>query len=608
MSRPKSLKQSLPGLRRTLAYFWPYVGKEKKLLFISSFAMIFEVGFKLLEPWPLKFIFDRVIVDSANSWQTGFVFIDNLDSQTLLIASAVVLVLATSLRALSAYHKTIGFALIGNRVLTEIRGKLYNHLQRLSLNFHHKSKDGDVVVRMISDIGMLKEVAVTAFLPLVGDCLVLVGMLVIMFFVQWQLALLSLIIFPLFLISSQRLGKRIQDVSRKQRQQEGMMAATAAESIGAIKTVQALSLEKHFAESFSSQNKKSLKDGVKAKRLQAQLERTVDILTAIATALVVYMGARFIKAGSLTPGDLIVFMAYLKSAFKPLKNLAKYTGRLAKASAAGERVLELFEQKVSIQNRLYARRAPALSGDIRFEDVSFSYDNGETVLKNLNLHIRAGESIAFVGDSGQGKSTLLSLIPRLYDPSEGRILIDGIDIRDYTYESLRAQMSVVLQDSLLFAISVKDNITLGTQNASRDDILQATLLANAHDFIMRLPEAYNTILAERGTSLSGGQRQRIAVARAALRNSPILILDEPTTGLDETSEQLIIKALRQLSKGKTTLIATHDLAFAAQADRIIYLENGRVLEQGSHMNLMYFNGRYAELYISQQGEQYANAS
>ncbi|MCA9840230.1 MAG: ABC transporter ATP-binding protein [Trueperaceae bacterium] len=601
MARPTNLRQSLPSLRRVIGYFWPYVRQEKPLLFGSFFAMFLAIGFQLLEPWPLKFIFDYLILGTLPS-SPNLQVLSSLNQQMLLIASSALLVVATACRALADYRSTIGFALIGNRVLTQIRGKLYRHLQRLSLNFHNESKDGDVVVRMISDVGMLKEVAVTAFLPMLGDALVLLGMFGIMLALQWQLALISLAVLPLFFLTSERLSKRIQEVSRQQRQREGAMATTAAESIGAIKTVQALALEESFAHSFSSQNQKSLKDGVKAKRLQARLERSVDILTALATAMVVYMGARFITLGVLSPGDLIVFMAYLKSAFKPIKNFAKYTGRLAKASASGERIIELFEQEVEIKESPRAKGTGRVKPDIRFDNVSFRYKTGKDILKNLSFEVRAGERIALVGASGNGKSSLLSLIPRLYDPSQGRILLGGLDIRGYTLNSLRGQMSMVLQESQLFGMTVKENICLGLTNISPEELLQATLLANAHEFIMQLPNAYDTVLGERGATLSGGQRQRLAIARAALRKAPILLLDEPTAGLDEENERLVLEALERLSKDITTFWVTHDLKVAAKADRIFVIENGQLLEAGSHDNLLLQKGRYASLYYLQQGK------
>lgn len=593
------LNKALPGLRKTIARFWPYIRRERTLLLGAFGALFAQVGLRLLEPWPLKFILDRVIVQTPTEG-SGVPFLDALSPYDLLAVVAGGLVVVVGLRAASEYASTIGFALIGNRVLTQVRSDLYAHLQKLPLAYHTKAKGGDLTVRMISDVGMLKEVAVTAFLPMLGNVFILVGMLGVMFWLNWQLALLSLAAFPLFWFFSTRQSRRIREVSRKQRKREGAMAATVSESIGAIKVVQALSLERVFSGAFASQNQKSLKEGVKAKRLAAGLERTVDVLIALSTALVLYFGARLVIGGALTPGDLVVFTTYLKSAFKPMRDFAKYTGRLAKASAAGERIIDILDAEPTIRDEPGSQPAPAFRGALRFEGLSFEYEPGHKVLDGFDLSVRPGERVAIVGASGGGKSTLASLVPRLYDPTAGRVTIDGRDIRGYTLESLRQQISVVLQDNLLFGASVYDNIAYGAPDATPEEVEAAAKLAGAHGFITALPEGYDTVLGERGATLSGGQRQRVAVARAALRRAPILILDEPTVGLDEENERLVVAALDRLSKQQTTLLITHDLSFAARADRVAYVEAGRVLEVGTHDELMRRGGRYAALYALQQ--------
>ncbi|MDQ3458809.1 MAG: ABC transporter ATP-binding protein/permease [Deinococcota bacterium] len=554
---------------------------------------------RLLEPWPLKFILDRVIVTAPNGGTSGLAFVDALSPTALLTVSAVGLVIIIALRAAAEYASTIGFALIGNRVLTRVRGELYEHLQRLSLSYHTGAKGGDLTLRVISDVGMLKEIAVTAVLPMLGNIFILIGMLAVMFLLQWQLALIAVAIFPIFWLVSARQGNLIREVSRKQRKREGAMAAMAAESIGAIKIVQALSLEPTFNKAFLSQNQKSLKEGIKAKRLATGLERTVDVLIATSTALVLFFGARLVLGGALTPGDLIVFITYLKNAFKPMRDFAKFTGRLAKASAAGERVLEILDREPDIRDAPGAVSAPPLKGAVHFEGLSFAYDSAQPVLKDIDIRVNAGERVAIVGPSGSGKSTLASLLPRLYDPEMGRVTIDGRDIRDYTLQSLRGQISVVLQDNLLFGASVRDNIAFGVPGASDEEVDAAARLAHAHDFIMALPKGYATVLGERGATLSGGQRQRIAVARAAIRKAPILILDEPTVGLDEENERWVSASLDEISKAQTTLLITHDLGFAARADRVVYIENGQVLEEGNHEALIRLGGRYATLYRMQ---------
>jgi ATP-binding cassette subfamily B protein len=296
---------------------------------------------------------------------------------------------------------------------------------------------------------------------------------------------------------------------------------------------------------------------------------------------------------------LIVFLAYLKTAFRPVRDLAKYIGRLSKATAAGERVLDLLDREPDIRDLPGARPAPALRGDVRFENVSFHYEPGRCVLKGIDVEIPAGQRVALVGPSGIGKSTLLGLVVRLYDPVQGRVLMDGQDLRDFTLASLRSQISIVLQDSLLFAASVWENIAYGVQTADKHEIEAAARLANAHQFIQNMPQGYDTVLGERGVTLSHGQRQRIAIARAAIRRSPILLLDEPTTGLDEENEASVVRALEKLAQGRTTFLITHDLRLAARADRIFYLDEGKLAEDGSPAELLVSEGRYATLLRAQ---------
>jgi ATP-binding cassette, subfamily B, bacterial len=610
MGRPQTLQALIPGLWRILQRFSPYLRQQRALISVSMLALFCEIGLRLLEPLPLKFVFDEIFAQQSQGSGVPLpVASGALDSRSLLLLCAIAVLVITGLRGVAAYWNTVGFALIGNRVLTEIRSLLYCHLQGLSLSFYNSARSGDLTLRIISDVGVLQEVVVTALLPLVANFLILLGMIAVMFWLNLQLALLSLALLPVFWFSTQHLTRRIRDVSKQQRRREGAMAATAAESIGAIKIVQALSLQSQFSTLFTGQNQKSLKDGVKAKRLAAHLERTVDVLIGAATALVLWRGAELVMSNALTPGDLLVFLTYLKNAFKPVRDFAKYIGRLAKASAAGDRILDLLDQAPEIYDLPDAKPAPRLTGAVSFEQVEFAYQPGNPVLQDLNFCIQPGQQVAIVGHSGSGKSTLSSLLLRLYDPSRGVIAIDGTNIRQYTLESLRTQISVVLQDSVLFAASVWDNITYGSSTATETDVIAAAKLANAHNFILNLPLGYDTVLGERGVTLSGGQRQRLSIARAAIRQAPILILDEPTTGLDKANEREVLDALERLAIGRTTFLIIHDLELAARADLILYLEQGRLIERGTHAELMQLDDRYAALYRLQATErQYAASS
>ncbi len=596
MDRSSSLTQAVPGLWEFGHFFWPLIRPQWPLLTVSGLALLADVGLRVLEPWPMKVIFDYVLVPARSDDPTPLAA---WDPAVLLVIAVVAIVVLTGLRALATYWNTVSLAIASSRVMTQVRNQLYRHLQRLSLGYHSQARSGDLIVRVSGDASRMQEVLITAALPLVSSLLTLVGMVVVMVWLDWRLALLSTVTFPLFWLAATRFSKRIRSASLQQRKQEGAVAATAAESLAAIKLVQALSLENAFAAVFAEQNRRSLNDVVETKRLAAHLERTVDVVIAVGTALVLWFGARLVIQDALSPGDVLVFLSYLKNAFKPVQNFAKYTGRLAKAAASGERILNVMETEPEVRDRPNARPAPIFGGALRLEDLWFAYEPGQPVLKGLNLSVQPGQQVAVVGPSGSGKSTLMSLLLRLYDPTAGRILIDGHDLRDYTLDSLRPQISVVLQESLLFAATIRENIAYGVAGVSQGEIEAAARLANAHDFIAALPQGYDTPVGERGATLSGGQRQRIAIARAALRPSPMLILDEPTTGLDSANEQAVVAALRRLAQGRTTFLITHDLALATQADQVIYLEQGRMVEQGSHSELLAQNGPYATLFRMQ---------
>ncbi len=574
MARPSTLRDAAPGLRRTLTRFRPHLREQRRLLILGCIALFAEVALRLLEPWPLKYVLDAVIAAAGADLRTP----QPAELRTVLIVATVALVAVVLLRALAAYLMTILFALAGNRVLTRVRAELYAHLHTLSMAYHDKARTGDLVTRVTGDVGRLQEVTVTAALPLAGNVVTLAGMLVVVAVLDWQLALLVLLVFPVFLVTSVRLTRRISTVSRSQREAEGALASLATESLGSMQVVQAYSLENQMQETFGGSNAKSLRDGVKAKKLSAGLERKTDVLVGLATAIVLYVGALRVLAGELTPGELVVFLTYLKTAFKPMRDLAKYTGRIAKAAASGERIVDVLDTRPDITDRSWARPADSFRGDVRFEGVRLSYEPGHPVLSGLDLWVPAGERIAVVGASGAGKSTLVSLLTRLRDPDDGRVLVDGHDLRDLTLESVRRQVAIVLQESVLFAGTVRDNIAFGLPGASSQQIEDAARLAGAHEFVLALPEGYDTVIGERGSTLSGGQRQRIAIARAAIRDAAIVVLDEALTGLDEDTEREVVLALARLTEGRTTFVITHDLDAAAGADRIVFLQDGVVVD------------------------------
>lgn len=586
-----------------------YIRPERMIVFGSLCALLIATGMRLLKPLPLAFVVDYVLLDVVDVAKDGVknppngivaTLLSSLDTTHLLFGCAAAVILIALFMAGSSYLSTVGLALAGSRILSRVRNDLFAHMQRLSLRFHSQARTGDLTMRLINDIGMLREAVITALMPMLANILILVGMFSMMIYINWQLSAVTLLAIPIIWWSTVRSSKRIHEVSRAQRKREGALAAKAAEFIGSIRTVQSLSLESETMRSFVGDDLESRKQNVQSKKLSAGLERRVDLIVAFVSAAVLLKGACSVLAGQMTPGDLIIFMSYLNNAFRPVREYAKYTGRLSKALAAGERVVNLLDEQPDIQDKPNAPELSDVKGQVSFEHVSFAYNGKDSdslaVLRDMDFTIQAGESVAIVGPSGAGKSTITSLLLRLYEVDNGRICIDGKDIRDYKIASVRGQIAIVPQDNLLFGLTVRENIALGAVNRtdiSDEEIIEAAKLAQAHNFISALPEGYNTVLSERGGSLSGGQRQRIAIARAAINKSAILILDEPTVGLDQESETQVISALENLMKGRTTIMITHDLALAARTDRILFVDRGVIVEQGNHQQLLEKSGNYA---------------
>ena len=604
MKKTVPLKEVIPGLIGLTHAFWPQIRERGHLIVLSGLALLCAVGARLLEPWPLKLIFDWIIVPSdPDPIPENAFLLHTLDPVSdvgmLLAILAVTFIAIAGIRVLSEYLASVGMALAATRIVTDIRARMFGHLQRLSLRFHHQAKSGDLITRFTYDMERLRDTAVTALLPLVANLLTIVLMFGVMFWFNWQLALIPLIVMPFFYLSSIRTGSRIQSVVREHRKRDGALAATAAEAIGAIKLVQALDLGALQEKAFARQNKKSLKQGAKAQRLAAALERKVEFILAIATALVLWHGVHLVIAGAITPGTLILFITYLKFVFRPMRQVAKYVTKISRATASGERVLEILETTPEIKDRPGAIKAPRFQGHIQFENVSFGYDENKPILSDISFHVSPGERVALVGSSGSGKSTIISLLLRLYDPQAGRILIDGQDILDLKVDSVRRQIGVVLQESLLFGVSIRDNISYGGLDADQQAVESAARLANAHMFINDLEDGYDTVIGERGATLSGGQLQRIAIARAAIREAPIMILDEPALGLDNVNRREVTAALERNMQGKSVIMVTHDLLESRKFDRIVVVEKGSVIEQGTHDALMKRRGPYHALYSHQ---------
>ena len=578
MGRPAvELREAVPSLRHTLSMLKPYVRPERALLAGGLAAMLAEVAFRLLEPWPLKVVIDAVVAEGAAQ---------RPDITRLLLLASGAIVVVAGLRAGSAYLATVFLALAGTRAMTRVRAAVFDHLLGLSLRYHGTARRGDLVTRLVGDIGRLQDVAVTAALPLIGNVITLVGMLVVMIVLDPLMGLIVLAAFPVFLVLSTRRSRRITGAARDQRRREGDLANTAAEGLGAMPVVHAYGLEKVLRGHFAASNQRSLADGARATRLSAGLERHTDLLVGVATAAVVFVGALRVLHGQLTPGELVVYVSYLKGAFKPMRDVAKYTGRLAKAAASGERILAVLACEPEITDRPGAVEAPRLAGHLRLEDVTVDFGRGRPALCGLSLDVPAGASLGVVGPSGSGKSTLASLLLRLHEADGGRVLIDGIDVRDYTVASLRAQQAIVLQEPVLFAASVRENIRYGRPDATDEDVERAARLARAHGFITEVLGGYEAVLGERGATLSGGQRQRLAIARAILRDPSVIILDEATTGLDPVNQRDVVRALATLCEGRTSLVISHDLDAVLDCDLVACLDQGRVVELGPPQELL----------------------
>ena len=455
---------------------------------------------------------------------------------------------------------------------------------------------GDLLNTLISDIQAVRELIEHALIGLAVNSLTLVGMIAIMLAMDWRFALLALSIVPPLFAVVYRLTRQIKQASRDVRRREGAVAAVAQEVLSSIRIVQAFTREDYEQARFEREHEQRVSAGIHARTLQAKLRPTVELVVAGGTVLVIWYGARQVLAGSLMPGALLVFLNYLSRLYKPMRELSKQSDILSRAGAGLERILSVLQTERQVQDLPGARQAPHFRGRIEFKGVSFAYRAGARVLKNIEFTIEPGQVVALVGSTGSGKTTLVSMVPRFHDPDEGRICIDGQDVRSYTLASLRGQIGLVLQETVLFYGTVRDNIAYGRPEASIDEIRVAAKAANAHEFIRNLPDGYDTLIGERGVTLSGGQRQRLAIARTILRDSPIILLDEPTTGLDASSEALVLEGLNRLIVGRSAIIIAHRLTTVSRAGSILVIEGGQILERGTHEELLRKGGRYAELY------------
>jgi ABC-type multidrug transport system fused ATPase/permease subunit len=574
-----------------------HLSQVKWRLGLAALCTLGVAATDLMKPWPLKVILDHAILAKPLPRALHFV-------QDVLPASKVALVLSASgaivLIALAsgalAYAQAFITSSVGFKMVYALRREMFSHLQQLSLSFHTRARSGDLLTRIAGDTNTLKDIFADSILKLSSHSLTVIGMLAVMFALNWQVGLIALGSLPLLAYAMfYRYHKTRQSVKR-QRKREGQSFSRMGEVLSAIPLVQAFGRERYEEEQLDTVTSQTMEESIRLSRLQAAANRSTEIITTLAMAAAVLFGALQVLKNRMLPGELVLAVTYLNSIYKPLRGLAKLASDFSKASASAERISDVLDTEPEIQDRPDAIEAPTLKGEIVFHDVSFDYGDGKEVLKNVSFTVSPGQRLALVGASGAGKSTIVSLILRLYEPQAGAILIDGLDIQHYRRESLRRQIGIVMQSSILFGATIKENIAYGKPEAGEDEIVAAAQAANAAEFIRELENGYEAIVGERGATLSGGQRQRIAIARALIRDAPILILDEPMTGLDVESEAKVREALDRLMAGKTCLLITHDLPSVADADLVLVLEEGRITNRGTHAELVAKSERYRQLY------------
>jgi ATP-binding cassette subfamily B protein len=590
------------SLRRQLRLLKYAQGQWRAVLALVA-TMFVDIALDLLKPWPLKLIIDNVLGDEPLPDVLTSILPGAADARGLAAwaAGGVVLIFLLG-TASSAFYNYLSLKL-GQRMAFTLAGDLFAHLQRMSLVFHSRRPLGDMIARVTGDSYCVSTLVTDALLPAVQAVVMLVAMFVVMWTLQPTLTILAVGVVPFLAVVIRWLGRPIRDRTREQRDLEGKMISVVEQTLGAVPAVQAFTREDIEEQRFRHYADRTLVAYLRATLAGIWFEVFAGIVTTLGTAGIMYLGADLALRGELTPGTIIVFLSYLTSLYDPLDSITHTAQTAQGAAAEADRVAEILEIEPEIQDRPRAIEARHVRGDIRYHDVSFGYAPGEPVLQHVSLEAGPGDVVAIVGPTGAGKTTLVNMLVRFYDPWSGSITLDGHDLRDFRHRSLRRQVALVLQDPFIVPGTIRENILFGRPDASSEEITAAAQAASAHEFVMRLPNGYDTEVGERGATLSGGEKQRLSIARAFLKDAPILILDEPTSALDARTEGHLLWALERLMHGRVTLVIAHRLSTIRRATQILVLDRGKIVERGTEQELIARDGLYAALQAQQtQGQ------